>query len=91
MALKVTRKCLVYSVLAVIVGAAVIATALVLILRDDEEIMKSYKFANSDLVIQLQEQPDHRYVISLIRGKWMARQKLVKNLEVFKGASKIYF
>ncbi|XP_021708954.1 uncharacterized family 31 glucosidase KIAA1161 [Aedes aegypti] len=67
MALRVTRKCFVYSTLAVIVGAAVIATVLVLLLRDDEEIMKSYKFGGSDLVIQLQEQPDHRYVLSLIR------------------------
>lgn len=79
MAFKVTRKCLVFSVLAVIIGAAVLATALVLILQDDEEIMKSYKFGSSDLVIQLQEQPDHRYVLSLIRGECffgMARVKI---------------
>ncbi|XP_053697015.1 myogenesis-regulating glycosidase-like isoform X1 [Sabethes cyaneus] len=67
MAFKVTRKCLVYSVLAVLIAAALLTTLLVLLLRDDEEIMKSYKFSNSDLVIQLMEQPDHRYVISIIR------------------------
>uniref|UniRef100_A0A8D8F040 Uncharacterized family 31 glucosidase KIAA1161 n=3 Tax=Culex pipiens TaxID=7175 RepID=A0A8D8F040_CULPI len=67
MALQVTKKCLVYSTLGAILAAAVIATVLVLVLRDDEEIMKNYAIDNSGLVIQLQEQPDHRYVLALLR------------------------
>ncbi|XP_058824106.1 myogenesis-regulating glycosidase-like [Topomyia yanbarensis] len=74
MALKVTRKCLVYSVLAVLVCAAVLTTILVLALRDDDEIMKSYKFSSSDLVIQLMEQPDHRYVIGLVRDDMLIQR-----------------
>ncbi|XP_055636772.1 myogenesis-regulating glycosidase-like isoform X2 [Toxorhynchites rutilus septentrionalis] len=66
MALKVTRKCIFYTALAVIIGTAALAITLVLLLRDDEEIMKRYEFSNSDLVIQVQEQPDHRYILSLI-------------------------
>lgn len=69
MALQVTKKCLVYSTLGAILAAAVIATVLVLVLRDDEEIMKNYAIDNTGLVIQLQEQPDHRYVLALLRGE----------------------
>ncbi|XP_055607722.1 myogenesis-regulating glycosidase-like [Uranotaenia lowii] len=68
MALKVTRKCLLYSVLGAVVVAVIVGVTLFLVLRDDEDIMKSYSFSSSGVEVRLEEQPDHRYVLNLVRG-----------------------
>ncbi|XP_041786572.1 myogenesis-regulating glycosidase-like [Anopheles merus] len=68
MAIRVTKKCFLLSTLGVLVVAAALTVTLVLVLRDDEEISETYRFAASSIEVRLEEQPDHRYVLSIHRG-----------------------
>lgn len=69
MAIRVTKKCFLLSTLGVLVVAAALTVTLVLVLRDDEEISETYRFAASSIEVRLEEQSDHRYVLSIHRGK----------------------
>ncbi|ETN58832.1 hypothetical protein AND_009601 [Anopheles darlingi] len=69
MAIRVTKKCCLLSTLGVLIVAVALTVTLVLVLRDDEEIRETYRFAASSVELWLEEQPDHRYVLSIHRGK----------------------
>uniref|UniRef100_A0A182MV93 Uncharacterized protein n=1 Tax=Anopheles culicifacies TaxID=139723 RepID=A0A182MV93_9DIPT len=68
MAIRVTKKCCLLSTLGVLVLAAALTVTLVLVLRDDEEISETYRFTASSIELRLEEQPDHRYILSIYRG-----------------------
>ncbi|XP_035796360.1 myogenesis-regulating glycosidase-like [Anopheles albimanus] len=69
MAIRVTKKCCLLSTLGVLIVAVALTVTLVLVLRDDEEIRETYRFAASSVELWLEEQPDHRYVLSIHRGE----------------------